>query len=76
MPETPETPVVVDVQVVNEGTIVLFRPLTDAARTWIDENVNSEDYQWFGGGLCVEHRYANDIVEGMKADGLVTVAGR
>ncbi len=64
-----------DVRVENEGTIVLVRPLTTEARAWIDENVQTEPWQWFGGGLAVEPRYAHDLVEGMQADGL-TLAGR
>lgn len=66
---------VTDVQIINEGTIVLFRPLTDQARAWIEENVQTEPWQWFGGGLCVEHRYAHDLADGMERDGL-NVGGR
>ena len=48
----------------NEGTILLFRPLTDAAREWLKANVQ-EDAQWFGGALVVEHRYAGDLAVGL-----------
>lgn len=60
-----------DVLVHNEGTVFLFNPLTPAAREWIDENVATEPYQWFGTTLVVEHRYAWGLAEGMKDAGLV-----
>jgi hypothetical protein len=43
--------------------------VSQAARDWIAENV-SDDAQWFGGALMVEHRYASDLAEGMAGDGL------
>jgi hypothetical protein len=59
----------VDVEVRNEGTIFLFQPLGKAAEEWIEENVGRER-TWFAGSLCVEHRYALDLAEGMIRDGL------
>jgi hypothetical protein len=59
-----------DVEVQNEGSLMLFRPLTDAAREWINANV-PDDAQWFGDALVVEWRYAAPLAEGMQADGLV-----
>ena len=50
----------------NEGSIILFEPLTDAARSWWTDNVDPEA-QTFGNAYAVEHRYAGDIVEGIKA---------
>jgi hypothetical protein len=59
-----------DVLVSNQGSIVLFRPMTEDARAWIEENVQS-DAQWFGGALAVEHSYVLDLIDGMKGDGLI-----
>lgn len=59
-----------DFFVLNEGTIFLLIPLTDAASTWVDEHL-PEDAQWFGNGVVVEHRYIADIVQGIVNDGLV-----
>ena len=59
----------VDVEVIDHGTIVLFRPLTETCRAWIDDNVQ-EDAMWFGGALAVEHRCAPYLIEGMADDGL------
>lgn len=53
----------------NHGTIWLVRPLTQAASDWIEENV-SEDRQYFGNALAVEHRFVGDIIAGMLSAGL------
>ena len=50
----------------NEGSIVLFEPLTDAAQDWWSSNVDPEAQTW-GRSYVVEHRYAGDIMEGIKA---------
>ena len=61
---------IVDVRVNDQGSVVLLQPITEAASDWIDENIESEGWQWFGGALAVEHRYADAIIEGMQSDGL------
>jgi hypothetical protein len=53
-------------KIMNEGSIVLFEPLTDAARGWWTDNVDPEAQTW-GRSYVVEHRYAGDIMEGIKA---------
>ncbi len=58
-----------DVNIENHGSLVLIRPLTEAASDWLDENI-SEDAQHFGGAVVVEPRYVEAIVEGMRNDGL------
>lgn len=59
-----------DVRIDNCGSVLLFRPLTDVAREWIGEHVQT-DAQWLGNGLAVEARYADDLACGMQEDGLV-----
>jgi hypothetical protein len=63
-----------DVRVRNEGSIVMFTPVSDAAKTWFDENVHHEVWQWFGESLCVEWRYAEDLIEGLLNEGLIVGA--
>ncbi|MGA9417138.1 MAG: hypothetical protein WBV60_20790 [Terriglobales bacterium] len=63
----PSTP---DILVCNEGTVFLFCPLTNQAKAWIDDHVQS-DAQWFGNTLVVEHRFAWGLAQGMKNAGLV-----
>ncbi len=57
-------PLECDLYVRNEGTIFTFTPVSRGARDWLAENV-SEDAQWLGGTLCVEHRYAFDLADGL-----------
>jgi hypothetical protein len=57
-----------DVNVTNHGSLLLFALLTNAAKDWVEENV--AEPQWFGYHLVCEHRYAADLVAGMRADGL------
>ena len=58
-----------DVSVKNEGTIWLFRPITDKAVEWREENVG-EHQDWCGALVC-EHRYAPDLAAGMQDSGLI-----
>ena len=67
LPDPPASPR--DVQITNEGSIWLFEPLTEAGKLWINQHI-SEDAAWFGPSLVVEHRYARDIVQGMRDAGL------
>ncbi len=62
--------VTIDVHVENEGSIFVFTPMTPAAREWVDDNVHSEPWQWTGASLCVDHRFARDLAQGMLTDGL------
>jgi len=60
-----------DVIVDNYGSIVGLAPMTQAARDWIEENVATESWQWLGGVLNVESRYAADLVVGMQEAELI-----
>jgi len=57
----------VDFRVENHGSIVLLRPLTDSAETWVEDFVAYQ--QTFGDAIVVEHRYIAAIVEGFEAEG-------
>jgi|SRR5581483_4050698 len=63
-----------DFTVQNEGTIYLLTPHTDAAREWVQEHIETDDWsigpQHFGDSIAVDHRYIADIVRGIQADGL------
>jgi hypothetical protein len=58
-----------DARVENHGSLYLVRLLTPAAEEWVDEHVNDEA-QFFGKALVVEPRYVENLVEGMRGDGL------
>jgi hypothetical protein len=59
-----------DVLVENHGTIFLFTPMTERARTWVDEHVQLDSWQWLGTSFSVEHRFAEGLAAGMIDDGL------
>jgi len=55
----------------HHGSIIMVTPNTDAATEWVDEHLSLEDWQWMGAAFAVEHRYAGDLADGIRADGLV-----
>lgn len=59
-----------DVEVNDQGSIVLLTPRNDRALQWIRDNVHTEAHNWFGLSLAVEHRYAEAIIKGMTGDDL------
>jgi len=61
-PAPMEIPDMSDFQITDQGSIFLIRPLNEAARQWLDENVVSEPWQWVQGALCVEARFARDLI--------------
>lgn len=56
----------------NHGTVFLLRPRNDAASSWLDDNIYSENAEqtWFGDALVIEPRYVDDIVLGIIDAGL------
>ena len=60
-----------DVLVENAGTVFTFCPVTNRAKEWFDENVETESWQWFGHALVVEHRFALGLAQGLRDAGLV-----
>ena len=66
-----------DIQVVNEdySGMRYFKPLSDCAREWMEENLSDEN-SFLNGELVVESRYADDLMEGAcdRWDGLLCAA--
>ena len=60
-----------DVLVRDAGTLFTFCPLTERAKEWIADNVQSESWQWFGNVLVVERRYALALLGGIAGAGMV-----
>ena len=58
-----------DFQFEDHGSVCLVRPLNDAARQWLDDNVESEGWQWIGGALACEPRLLPNLADGIEADG-------
>ena len=62
-------PAGVDFRIRNEGSIVLLKPISDAAREWVSEHI-PEDAQEWAGAVVVEPRYIADILAGIQDSGL------
>jgi len=50
------------------ASVYLITPLTRECEDWLKENV-SEDAMYLGHSLAVEHRYVEDLVEGLEQEG-------
>ena len=50
------------------ASVYLITPLTRECEDWLKENV-SEDAMYLGHSLAVEHRYVEDLVEGLEREG-------
>jgi hypothetical protein len=61
-----------DIQVRNEGTVMVFTPLSEAGKAFLGA-LETEDWQWMGPSLVVDHRPAYDLLEAMKSEGLEVV---
>ncbi len=51
------------------GSIVGVTPMNQAAREWIDENCQTEGWQWLGDTLNMDIRMAPAVVQGIADDG-------
>ncbi len=60
-----------DVRVNDQGSVVMIEPVSDEAKTWVQENVGLEGWQWFGPAFACEPRMADPLIEGMRDAGLV-----
>jgi hypothetical protein len=61
----------VDVEVQINGSVALIVPITSEAKAWIADNLEVEDWQITCGGIAVEPRMVNDIVDAMREHGVV-----
>lgn len=58
-----------DVTIADHGSVLLIRPMTEAARRWLDDKLVTEPWQWCDGGLAIDHRCAGVIVAELIAAG-------
>lgn len=63
-----------DFQVIDKGSVVGFAPQTDAAQDFLDEHVHVESWQWLGNFFYADHRPAQDLLDGIAAEGLTVEA--
>jgi hypothetical protein len=57
-----------DYEISGGGTVYLITPLNDEAKQNLVDNV-SDEAQWLGNSLAVEHRYIESLVEQLKSEG-------
>lgn len=55
----------------NDGSVVMFSPEGDYEYEWLMLNTDSEPYQWLGRNLVIDHRMAEDLIEGVISAGFV-----
>lgn len=56
----------------DEGSIVLLTPLSPSAHEFVEERIGSENgFQPYWPTVVIERRYAEDILEGVIAEGMV-----
>ncbi len=61
----------VDVTVVDQGSIVMLYPQTSEGVAWIDEHIGQENgCQPYYPTVVCEHRFADNVIDGMIGDGL------
>lgn len=57
-----------DIEIVDGGSVVLLVPITDDGRRWVDDNLDGA--LRFGMGVAVERNYLPPIVDGIEMSGL------
>lgn len=53
----------------NQRSVFAVRPVSRAAKAWIEDNVGG-DVPTFGNSVVVEHRFIEALVDGFTGDGL------
>lgn len=61
-----------DIFVNDHGSILIFVPASPAGSDWIEEHIGHA--MCWSGGRVVEPRYAQPIIDGAEADGLLVLA--
>lgn len=53
------------------GNLFMVTPVSEKAKTWIEENVEIPDWAWMGRqSFAVDHHLIENLVSGMVAEGL------
>lgn len=58
------------IEITDEGTLVLLTPTTPAAETWLNSNLDPAVQKW-GPAFVIERRYVGSILAGAHAAGLL-----
>lgn len=58
-----------DVQCSDRGSIVLLRPVSAMAARWFNTGVITESWQWIGGQVGVDRKYAATVLMALEDEG-------
>ena len=58
-----------DFNIYDHGSVLILRPVTEAAKEWASDHLPQDAQQW-AGGTVIEPRYFPDIYYGLVSDGL------
>lgn len=59
-----------DLEVQDYGSLCIFRGLNDTGFDWMEEHLEAEDWQHTLGGVAVDFRYTDELIELAVMDGL------
>lgn len=59
----------IDFTIQNGGSIIILRGHSQECVDWLNQNVRNDETQTFGGGIVVEPRYIEPILDGLQAEG-------
>lgn len=59
-----------DFSFTNHGSITILTANTPEAKEWVKEHLPEDATTWGPNGTVIEPRYADDILDGLQADGL------
>lgn len=65
----------IDFSVMQDGSIVLIRPMTSRADDWVKQYIQLEPWQWLGMSFGIDARFSADILRGILDSGLTFVVG-
>jgi hypothetical protein len=54
----------------DQGSVVGFTPMTEAAKAFLTEKVAAEPWQFLAGTLWVDHHMVANLIEGIESEGL------
>lgn len=64
-------PFLCDMAIENCGSVIILRVVTDRAVAWVEEKIQRGDYAPYWPSLVCESRYAQEIIDAARRDGLV-----
>ncbi len=62
-------PVGPDFRVLDQGSVVVFTPLSAEARSWVNEFIGIKHWQRLGGGFALGHRDAQYLADAITFAG-------